>query len=477
MYRRRREAGRTSLNNFLQRVLHHKAATQKRVLRWLLILILSLITIAIKLSPALASETPQTALYLQYIEWPFYTYKQPDFKSRRLNKYQPQNVRVFETSENGWAKVSTNKGLVWVNIERNCYFIGKPAKLYNNKGDTTPIADISDQVVNVVESDGNWICLETWLGLKWVNAAELDPDEAPPDETPSEPLYSQYIEWSFNTYEQPDFKSKILERHESQNVNVHEAGENGWVKISTYKGYEWVNTERNEYYIEKTASLYNNKDDKEPVAEISEQVVTVIEGDGSWMRVETWLGLKWISIDEALRDEVLLDVPIYNQLRLGLPTGCEIVATAMMINYTRDVSINTLVSNMPRSSNPNSGFRGNPHNSGGFTIYPTGLVNVVSQYMGSADNMSTDEHKCTMDDVKRKINSNKPVVAWVNGLGFNVHAICITGYNTSGFYYNDPWTGRKNAFISNNSFYSIWNRPIPDRLGHKNTPYCKALSY
>ena len=239
------------------------------------------------------------------------------------------------------------------------------------------------------------------------------------------PVNSLRISWTFYSYAQPDFNSKKLDMYGPQTVNIVENGKDGWVKISTYHGLQWVNT-----------------------------------------------------ISKSGNSEKLLSVPLYSQRKEGLLSGCEIVSTAMMINYTKHVDINTLVSKMPLSNNPNIGYRGNVYsNGGGFTIYPSGLLTLVKSYLGSAVNMSTDAHKCTMDDIKRKIDEGHPVVAWVNGLSFNVHAICITGYNATGFYYNDPWTAQKNAFIKYDTFYAIWNKPIYDRLGYKNTPYCKALSY
>jgi len=299
--------------------------------------------------------------------------------------------------------------------------------------------------------------------------------------TAAEPLYSQYISWAFFSYEQPDFKSKINDRHNPQTVYVYEDGEDGWVKISTYQGFQWVNTQKNSYFLRQTARLYSEKNDTESIEEISSQIVNVIEIDGNWLCIDTWLGAKWVNLSElywpAVKTPgVLLDVPIYNQRSLGLYSGCEIVATAMMINYTRDVSVQTLVSEMPYGDDPNYGYRGDIYGTG-FTIYPSGLLDLVGEYLGSADNMSTDAHICTLNDIIAKLDMNRPVVAWVNGLGFIVHAICITGYDADGIYYNNPWTGQKNEFISYDVFYSIWNKPIPDTEGYENTPYCKALSY
>jgi hypothetical protein len=41
--------------------------------------------------------------------------------------------------------------------------------LYTNRGDTTPIAAVAPQSVGVIERDGNWVRIHTWLGPKWIN--------------------------------------------------------------------------------------------------------------------------------------------------------------------------------------------------------------------------------------------------------------------------------------------------------------------
>ena len=47
-------------------------------------------------------------------------------------------------------------------------------------------------------------------------------------------------------------------------------------------------------------------------------------------------------------------------------------------------------------------------------------------------------------------------MVWVYGLGFNwSHTVALTGYYDKGFYYNDPYTGRKSK-ISYGVFDYKW---------------------
>ena len=178
--------------------------------------------------------------------------------------------------------------------------------------------------------------------------------------------------------------------------------------------------------------------------------------------------------DAPKKETVLLDVPSYNQTDLGYPLGCEMVALAMMMNYTTEVSVDTLVSEMPRADDPNEGFRGDPASTNyGWTIFPKALSGIMEKYLGSTQDMSG----CEMADLKDKLATNTPIVVWVNGLGWSVHAVCLTGFDENGFYYNDPSSGEKDVFISYDSFYAIWNEPIYDRLLDTSFSPRIALSY
>ena len=169
----------------------------------------------------------------------------------------------------------------------------------------------------------------------------------------------------------------------------------------------------------------------------------------------------------------ILDVPSYDQQELGLPTGCEIVSLAMMINYRYSADVTTLADQMPRSSDPNEGYRGNPYRSDGYSIFPSALMELLSDYVGNAIDMTGAE----VSTLKEQLISGAPVIVWVNGLGFVVHCITLTGFDENGLYYNDPWTGEKSAYITDEEFYDIWNEPIYDPFNDTYHAPRMALSY
>lgn len=280
-----------------------------------------------------------------------------------------------------------------------------------------------------------------------------------------------YIGWIFATYSEPDFYSKKTGFYSPQTIEFSETNGDGWGRVEINDIPHWVYFEKNLRLIDRYTPVYNNKGDAEPADIIQPQIIEIIEQDGNWVQIITWLGPKWLEFNSK-SPHVLLDVPSYNQITLGYPTGCEIISLCMMINYVTYANPDTLVAQIPRAYDPNLGFRGNPASEEGFTVFPSALLEVTNEYLSSAYDMTG----CEIEDLKDKLCSGAPVVVWYSGFGFNVHAICLTGYDEKGFYYNDPWTGKKDKFISYSSFFNIWNTPIYD--GNKNIEYParKALS-
>ncbi len=142
--------------------------------------------------------------------------------------------------------------------------------------------------------------------------------------------------------------------------------------------------------------------------------------------------------------------------RPQLPTGCEITAWTMMVNFAgKKISKITAANIMPKSSNPNKGFVGSPYSSGEgvLVVYPNGLKSITKKYLKNYENMSY----CSIGKIKSKLLKKHLVLAWVTQLdGFSSHTITLTGYDRRGFFYNDPWTGRKHK-ITYRRFRILWS--------------------
>ena len=227
------------------------------------------------------------------------------------------------------------------------------------------------------------------------------------------------------------------------------------------------------YYIGKYIPVFYNKNDFEPKGILFLNIVSVQEQQDSWKLVSGSNGEKWIDMDWK-PEEFLIDLPGLNQQALGLPTGCEIVALTMVINKYVDIDVFALIEEMPRSYDPLLGFRGDPFTRGGFTILPPALMELTERHLGSARDMTG----ASVSDVQAQLAIGRPVVAWVRGMfGFYVHAITLTGFNRYGFFYNDPWLGGVNEFITYERFLAMWEDPIRDLRLNRIYPPRMALSY
>ncbi len=141
--------------------------------------------------------------------------------------------------------------------------------------------------------------------------------------------------------------------------------------------------------------------------------------------------------------------------RPELPTGCEITSWAMMASYA-GVDMNKIraANLMPTSSDPNQGFVGSPYSSGGdsLVVYPGGLKSITEKYLSSFVDMT----KCSLDDLREKLWEKCLVLIWVTRLdGFDSHTVALTGFDSEGFFFNDPWTGEE-SWLSDGELTELW---------------------
>lgn len=128
-----------------------------------------------------------------------------------------------------------------------------------------------------------------------------------------------------------------------------------------------------------------------------------------------------------------------------MPTGCEITAVTMMINFAGvKVTKQQAAKVMHYSSNPNKGFIGSPYKKwpGGYWVAPNGIKSVVKHYLGTSQVMTG----ASMTSIKKKLLRSHCVVMWVGMFdGISNHAITLTGYHNGLIYFMDPWTGTKRS--------------------------------
>ena len=259
----------------------------KKGVSLLLILILSISTFSIVTHAASSSE---------YVNQSFYGYKEPSFNSAKTNggsEYGAQNVGVVEKRDNGWWKIETWEGPVWINLNGEERVMGD-FYAYDEPSLSSKVANAGAkygrQTFRIVDgtTDG-WLKFKTWEGDKWMNPAAEQI-------TVNKTIYA-YNEPSFNAK-----KANYGAPFNPQNWGVVEKKENGWMKVSTYEGYKWINPDGEERFINKSFYAYNeasfNAAKANAGALYNPQNFRVVDGTTSgWLKVKTWEGEKWMNLD------------------------------------------------------------------------------------------------------------------------------------------------------------------------------------
>ncbi|MFJ8528245.1 S-layer homology domain-containing protein [Bacillus sp. NPDC094106] len=219
----------------------------------------------------------------------FFTYNGPSLSSGIAYEYEPQPVTVYEEREGGWIRIYTGLGFKWVCLNEKKINIDKKFFTYNGPSLSSGIAyEYEPQPVTVYEErEGGWIRIGTGLGLKWVCLNERKID----------------INRSFITYNEPSLSSGIAYEYEPQPVTVYEEREGGWARIGTGLGLKWVLLNEKRAYIDRNFITYNTPSRSGVILDnYGPQTVTVIEEQGTWIRIRTYAGYQWLDTKRETRD-------------------------------------------------------------------------------------------------------------------------------------------------------------------------------
>ena len=174
----------------------------------------------------------------------------------------------------------------------------------------------------------------------------------------------------------------------------------------------------------------------------------------------------------------ILEVPYISQNKNNVLNGCEVASLLMGLQYKgylKNMSLATYAENVPKSSDPFSGFT--------YDIYGIQPNNVphwiapepLAQYgrSSSSNNGVIDGTGRSLDELDAQIKAGNPVVIYltaglkapkefVEGAPKNIHVLLLTGYNsiTGEQIITDPWThddGRTKWNVSKRLVESIYN--------------------
>jgi uncharacterized protein YvpB len=178
---------------------------------------------------------------------------------------------------------------------------------------------------------------------------------------------------------------------------------------------------------------------------------------------------------DGVRSEYILDVPLVSQFP-DYPTGCELASVAMLLQYHgRAADLAFVADTIPRSSDgdPQNGFVGDPtvadgygwyggwyggwyygwYYGGGWTIYPEALTAYLDAQLGTSGSVVLTG--ASLDTLKTYVRGGKPVIIWLIDQEIGPHSVVLSGYDTAGFYVNDPY-GIKDRYIESDAFVQAW---------------------
>ncbi len=189
-------------------------------------------------------------------------------------------------------------------------------------------------------------------------------------------------------------------------------------------------------------------------------------------------------IKTKIADEILLDVPLQNQMDSPrLYNGCEVTSLAMILNYKgHQVTKNELAEKVDRvplkysngeNGNPNFGFVGNMEDGPGLGVYHGPIFELAENYAkGDVKDLTNQP----FDRILQEVANGNPIwvittstfapvskfQTWQTPQGtvditYNMHSVVITGYDRENIYINNPY-GTKNQKTDRERFIQAWEQ-------------------
>jgi uncharacterized protein YvpB len=160
---------------------------------------------------------------------------------------------------------------------------------------------------------------------------------------------------------------------------------------------------------------------------------------------------------------LILDAPVYQQAH---SLSCESSAAAMAANfYGVGVTEETIIAALPKHDNPHLGFRGDIDGPYGgiadYGVYAEPIRQILAQLGLGVEHLTGG-----VEEIKAEIRRGHVVIAWIT---YNLqvetpqqvttsdgqivtlvpyqHVVLVTGYNASGLWVNDPYSGTQAFYL------------------------------
>jgi uncharacterized protein YvpB len=191
----------------------------------------------------------------------------------------------------------------------------------------------------------------------------------------------------------------------------------------------------------------------------------------------------------ALKDSVLLDAPVINQMP-ELPRGCEVTSLAMLLQYAGVQADKMVLADQIKKDptpyhkengqvyfgHPNTGFVGDmySYHNPGLGVYHRPIAELAQNYLPGK---IYDFTGADFEEIKRHLSDERAVWVIINtayrhlepsyfqtwqtpsgpvDITYKEHSVLITGYDANFVYFNDPLTGVKNKKAPIKDFEQSW---------------------
>jgi len=108
-------------------------------------------------------------------------------------------------------------------------------------------------------------------------------------------VQKHYIAWPFSTYTEPDFMAQRLGSFAPQEVIIRYE-QDGWALLNTMYGESWVYINGDMLYIDRILGVFYEIDGH-IIGPMNPQVVSVVERQGNWLRIDKCCSNMWINLD------------------------------------------------------------------------------------------------------------------------------------------------------------------------------------
>jgi len=142
------------------------------------------------------------------------------------------------------------------------------------------------------------------------------------------------ISWTFTAFDAPDFRAEQISRFTPQRINIIKKNSDGWALIDTVYGSGWVYTNGNRHFTGRITGIFNEKDDRTYAQLLAPQVVSVLYEYENWLKIETWLGERWINLDFSPPTEEL--DRLLRNLSSSISVHFENLDTGFIYTYNAD---------------------------------------------------------------------------------------------------------------------------------------------